>query len=125
ELDILARIPGALPPPPDALRRAGGMYEIEYDSPLNRAQRAEEGAAIARVLEGVAPLANLDPSVLDAFDNDAIVRILADVNGVPQKALRSSEAVAALRQQRQQAQTLQQVAALGPPAARAVKDISD
>jgi hypothetical protein len=101
------------------------MYEIEYDSPLNRAQRAEDGAAIQRALEGVMQLAQIDQSVLDAFDPDAIVRILAEVNGVPQKALRSDEAIAALRQQRQQVQSLQQMATLGPPAARAVKDISE
>ncbi|HVO16439.1 MAG TPA: portal protein [Alphaproteobacteria bacterium] len=125
ELDILARVPGALPPLPDALKRAGGAYEIEYDSPLNRAQRAEDGAAIQRVLEGVGPLAAMDPSVLDAFDKDAIVRILAEVNGVPEKVLHSEEAVAALRQQRQQAQAMQQMAALAPPAARAIKDVSE
>ena len=125
ELDILARVPGALPPMPDALKRAGGAYEIEYDSPLNRAQRAEDGAAINRVLQSVAPLVNIDPSIMDAFDKDAIVRILADVNGVPEKALRSEEAIAALRQQRQQAQAMQQMATLAPPAARAVKDISE
>lgn len=125
ELDILARVPGALPPMPEALKRAGGAYEIEYDSPLNRAQRAEDGAAIQRVLEGVGPLAAMDQSVLDAFDKDAIVRILADVNGVPKSVLRSDEAVAALRQQRQQAQATQQMAALAAPAARAIKDVSE
>jgi Bacteriophage head to tail connecting protein len=125
EIDILARVPGALPPLPDALKRAGGAYEIEYDSPLNRAQRAEDGAAIGRVLQSVGQLAQIDQSVLDAFDYDAIVRVLADVNGVPEKVLRSDEAIAALREQRKKTQALQQAATLGPPAAREVKDISE
>jgi hypothetical protein len=125
ELDILARVPGALPPLPEPLKRAGGAYEIEYDSPLNRAQRAEDGAAVQRVIESVSPIAAMDPSVLDAFDKDAIVRILAEVNGVPEKALRSEEAIAALREQRQQAQAMQEMAALAPPAARAIKDVSE
>ena len=125
ELDILARVPGALPPLPDALKRAGGAYEIEYDSPLNRAQRAEDGAAINRVLQNVAPLMNVDPSIMDAFDSDAIVRILAEVNGMPEKAMRDPDAIAALRQRRQQAQALQQMATLGPPAAQAIKDVSE
>jgi len=110
---------------PDALKRGGGAYEIEYDSPLNRAQRAEDGTAIQRVIESVRPLAQLDPSLMDAFDLDAIVRILAEVNGMPEKALRDDDKIAALRQRRQQAQALQQMATLAPPAARAIKDVSE
>ena len=56
EIDILSRA-GALPPMPDALVKAGGMVEVEYQSPLNRAQRSEEGVAILRTLESLAPLA--------------------------------------------------------------------
>jgi hypothetical protein len=125
ELDILARVPGALPPLPEALKRAGGAYEIEYDSPLNRAQRAEDGIAISRVFEAVSRFAPLDPSVLDVFDKDAMVRILAEVNGVPEKALLGAEAGAAVRRQRRAAQAMQQMAALAPPAARAIKDMSE
>ena len=45
-------------------------------------RRYEDGAAINRVLQNVAPLMNVDPSVMDAFDSDAIVRILAEVNAL-------------------------------------------
>ena len=50
ELDLLARA-GQIPPMPQELAEAGGEYKIEYDSPLARAQRAEEGVAIVRTFE--------------------------------------------------------------------------
>ena len=99
EIEILSKA-GQLPPMPDALLEAGGEVEIEYVSPLNRAQRAEEGVAIMRTLEAITPLAQFDPNVLSVFDPMAVARELADINGVPQKVLRTEEQIEAMEAQK-------------------------
>jgi len=112
ELDILARA-GNLPPMPRELMEMGAEVDIEYVSPLNRAQRADEGVAILRTLESVASLAQIDPSVMMVFDPMLIARELADINGVPQKVLRTTEQVNEMKaaaEQAAQAQTLLQAA---------------
>jgi len=123
EIDILARA-GALPPMPDALREAGGMVDVEYVSPLNRAQRAEEGVAIMNTLQAIAPLAQIDPSVLDVFDPEKIARELADINGVPAKVMRSTEEMQKLNDQKAQAAQAQQLLAAAPVAASTAKDLA-
>jgi len=123
EMDILGRA-GVLPPPPDALLEVGDEVEIEYVSPLNRAQRAEEGVAIMRTLEAVAPLAQVDPSVMLVFNPPEIARELADINGMPAKTLRSPEEVEALKAQQAQAQQAQMLLEAAPVASGVAKDMA-
>lgn len=123
ELDILAHA-GALPPMPQALADAGGLLDIEYVSPLNRAQRAEEGVAIMRTLEAVTPMAQVDPTVMMIFDPEAVARELADINGVPSKVMRSPEQVKAMQDQQAQAAQAQQLLAAAPVASGVVKDLA-
>jgi hypothetical protein len=124
ELDILARA-GVLPPMPEALAEYEGEIEIEYVSPLNRAQRAEEGVAIMRTLEAVAPLAQIDPGVMDIFKPDEIARELAEINGVPAKILRSKEEVAMIKEEQAQAAEAQQLLAAAPVAANTAKTLAE
>lgn len=123
ELDILAAA-GQLPPMPDALIEAGGMVEIMYESPLNRLQKSEDGVGILRTLETLAPLAQVDPSVADVMDPEQAARILADVNGVPAKALRSPKRVQAIREGRAEQQEMSQLLQAAPVAASTIKDLS-
>lgn len=123
EIEILAKA-GQLPPMPDALLEAGGEVEIEYVSPLNRAQRAEEGVAIMRTLEAVTPLAQFDPNVLSVFDPMAIARELADINGVPQKVLRTEEQIEAMEAQKAQASQAAALMQAAPIASGVVKDLA-
>jgi len=122
EIDILSRA-GVLPPMPDVLRRAGGMIEIQYQSPLNKAQRAEEGVAILRTLQAITPLAQIDATVMQVFDPEAIVRELASINGVPQRVLRSPEVIAGMKAQASQAAAAQQLLQAAPVASGVVKDL--
>ncbi len=87
---------GAFPPPPPALDRA--VVQVEYVSPLARAQRASEGQAILRVFEGVQTLAVARPEVLDNFDLDAASRKLAETLGLPGNLLRDRRKVLAQRE---------------------------
>jgi hypothetical protein len=124
ELDILARA-GILPPMPEALMDAGGDVEIEYVSPLNRAQRAEEGVAILRTLEAVTPLAQIDPSVMMIFKPDEIARELSEINGVPAKILRSKDEVEAMVAQQAQAAEAQALLQAAPVAANSAKALAE
>lgn len=90
ELAILQR-QGNLPPMPDVLVEAEGDFEIEYDSPLSRAQRSEQVVGISRTFEVLAPLASTQPDIFDVFDGDALAQLAAEVNGVPQKVLNTPE----------------------------------
>jgi hypothetical protein len=124
ELDILAKV-GVLPPMPQALIDAGGMVDVEYVSPLNKAQRAEEGVAILRTLESVTPLAQIDPSVMTVFDPEAIARELADINGVPAKVIRSKEAIQAMKDQQAEAQQAQALLEAAPVVSSSMKNLAE
>ena len=76
ELAVLQRV-GLLPPMPDALVEAEGEFEIEYDSPLSRAQRSEQIVGITRTFDVLAPLAAAQPDIFDVFDGDALAQLAA------------------------------------------------
>lgn len=123
ELDLLAAN-RMLPPVPDILREAGGEYEIVYDSPMSRMQRAEELVGVQRTMELLAPFAQINPDVLDIFDPDALATLTAEVSGVPTPVLRSSEAVRQIREQRAAQQEMAMQAQMAQPLAGAMKDVA-
>jgi len=122
EIDILAHA-GALPPMPEALIEAGGELVIEYTGELNRIQRAEDGVAILRTFEQLAPIAQIDPSVYDIFDAKAVVRELSSINGVPAKVLRSKEAMEEMEENKQQQQQAAQMLQAAPVVSSSIKDL--
>jgi hypothetical protein len=124
ELDILARA-GILPAMPEALAEMGGEIEIEYVSPLNRAQRAEEGVAILRTLEAVAPLAQIDPSVMMIFKPEEIARELSEINGVPAKILRTKEEISAMKEAQAEESQAQQLLAAAPVLSQSAKTLAE
>lgn len=124
ELDILAAA-GQLPPMPDELREAGGLVDIDYVSPLNRLQKSEDAVGILRTLESLAPMAQIDPTVADIIDPEECVRIMAEVNGMPSKGLRSPKRVAALREGRAEQQQMQELLTAAPVAAQTAKTLAE
>ena len=126
ELDILA-MAGVLPePPPEVAEILGdGGIEIEYTSPLSRLMRSEDGVAILRTFEQLAPMAQADPTVYDVFDTDALPMELAEINGVPAKVLRSKAEIAKIREGRKQQMAMQQMLEAAPVAADAAKSLAE
>lgn len=123
ELVILDQA-GVLPEPPEELIEAGAGYSIDYDSPMSRARRAEEGIGILRTWEQLAPVAQVDPRVYRRFNMDEAAKILAEVNGFPARAIYSDDELAEIKEQeaaQEQAATLLQAA---PVAASAAKDLA-
>jgi len=109
ELDILAR-QGLLPPMPGILKEAQGDYTVQYDSPLSRAQRAEEASGLMRTVETALQVVNVTQNLeaIDHFDWDIIIPEISQIQGVPPRWMKSMDAVAAIRDQRSQAAQQQQ-----------------
>ena len=98
---------------------SGKDIEIEYVSPLAKAQKSTELSSIMRAIEIMGSLSNVAP-VFDHINMDKLVRHLADIVGVPQKILKPQseldaqrEEAQAQQQQMQNMQQLQQVAEAG------------
>lgn len=124
ELDICGHVPGLLPPMPPELIEAGASVNIVYDSPLNKAMRASEGAAVLQWVQQVGVVAQLDQSALKVVDGQAVARGLAEINGVPVKYTVSADDIA--QQQANEAETAQLTNILNaaPQAASAAKDLA-
>jgi uncharacterized protein YheU (UPF0270 family) len=114
----------AFAPAPPVLAQYPGL-DVEYVSPLARAQKAQRGGATVRAIQAVMPLAQFDPGVMDNLDTDFIVRDLADAYGMPAKGLRDPKAVAQVRQQRQQSQNMLAAAQNAAPVAGAIKSMAE
>lgn len=121
---------GAFPPAPQILATAPSV-QVTYVSPLARAQKSTEGAAIMRVMEAAMPLIQMQPDVADNIDFDAVLRGLADAFDMPASMRRDPKKVLALRQAKQaaaeQAQQQQQMAGMAemaPGLAGAMKDLA-
>jgi hypothetical protein len=97
---------GRFPDPPPELQ--GQELDISFVNPLNSSQQQVEGMGTLRIMESLAPWAQIDPSVFDLFDPDAVAKTVFEASGAPASILRSSRAIAGIRQQRQQAQQQQQ-----------------
>lgn len=125
EVDILMR-QNLLPPLPPALIEAEGEFEIEYDSPLSRSQRAEEASGWLRTLEAAIAYANTtqDLSTLDHFNTDVIYPALAEINAVPASWMNGPDQVKQLRKQRAEAQQTQQMIEAAPAAAGVMKALN-
>ncbi len=123
ELSILADA-GMLPPVPDELRELDD-FEIEYDSPLTRSQRAEEGAGLLRTLEGLGLMAQFDETALDIVNPREAGKLLAHINAVPGKALRSDDELAELDRQRAEQAAREEAVNAAQPLATAQKQSAE
>lgn len=113
---------GLLPPPPPVLE--GVEYEIEYISPLARAQKMVQVDNIRGMIAVVQEMAQALPDVLDRIDGDKTVKEIAEIHNV-QDLMRSDEEVNQIRQQRAQAAQAQQaleMASQGGEAATKIKE---
>jgi hypothetical protein len=126
---ILAR-KRAFKPAPESLR--DGDIDIEYVSPLAKAQRSGEVQSILQMIEFLAPLTQIDQGVLDYLDVDGMAKHIIRVTGTPATVVRGEGEVAQLREQRaaqaaQQAelQTMQSMATSAGEAAPALRAVED
>lgn len=123
EVDILA-FHGAFDDAPTELLEANGEYKVEYDSYVNRLMRSDEAVGLLRTMEGLAPIAQVRPEVLDIFDPIEYGYTIAEINGAPSRVLRSREETAIRMDQRAQQEQAMQALDAAPVAASAAKDLA-
>ena len=127
EIDILAAsgtLEAVCGPMPPELIEQGGEFHLEYQSPLNQAQRAGTGVAIMNTLNALAPLAQIDPTVQHLPDAHAIFRELAEINGMPDRLMHSEDEVIQRAEGEAQQAQAQQLLQAAPVAASAAKDFA-
>jgi hypothetical protein len=121
---------GLFPPPPDVLQ--GREIRFEFESPVHKARKLMESAALQESIAMLEPLIMADPSMIDHYDTDKIAREVPVNRGVPSDWLRAPAAVAGRREQRaaqmqaqQEAATALEAAKAAPNATRAMRDVAE
>ena len=109
---------------PEELRSSPEL-DVEYDSPLTRTMKAEEGLGILRTYDFASQLINAGMTEIGKKlnGNRALERI-ADVNGAPPDVLFSDEEVAAQAQQENAGAAMGAAAQALPGIAAAAKDFA-
>jgi len=118
-----------LPPIPEEL--GDQDVEIEYVSPLAKAQKSQELSSVMRGIEIFGSMQNIAP-VFDYIDIDGLVGHIQEVLGLPAKIMRSKAEVQQMQQQKQQQemeqmqlQQAQQVAESAGKVAPALKVLNE
>jgi hypothetical protein len=97
---------GKFPPAPPVLD--GADYNIEYVSPLARAQRQQDANGLLRVFEIGSPIIQMQPESAQVINGEDTIRWLGDMFGVPNTLFKSPEDMEQMRQQQAEMQQMQQ-----------------
>lgn len=73
---------------------------VKYSSPIARAQRISEGQNLNRAAAAIAPVVQVDPTVMDNINGDEVARYNFEIYGVPIKLLRTRDEVKKIREAR-------------------------
>ena len=114
-----------IPPAPQELE--GQELRIEYISIMGQAQKAIGLASLRGFAGFVGEMVNItkDPSILDKVDLDQLIDEYGEMAGVPARVIVPDDQVAAIRQQRAEAQQAQEQAELAERSASAAKMLSE
>jgi hypothetical protein len=82
--------------------------DIEYVSPLAKAQRQSDVQGIVRLFELLSPLAGIDPTVFDHLDTDGLVRYMLHTLSIPARVTKGEGEIMRERSQRQEQAQVQQ-----------------
>jgi hypothetical protein len=96
---------GLLPPAPEELQ--GQDIDIEYVSPLAKAQKLTDLQAMLRGFEILLQVSQVAP-VTDYLDGDAMVQYLVETAGLPARVIRSASEVEQVRREQADQAAVQQ-----------------
>jgi hypothetical protein len=109
-----------------------GKINIEYVSPLAKAQRTGDVQGILQMIEFLMPLMQLDQGVADYLDMDGLAKHIIKVTGTPATVVRGEGEVSGIRenraaamQQEQELMAAQQVATAAGEAAPALRAVDE
>jgi hypothetical protein len=91
-----------IPPIPPTLKGRG--IDIQYSSPVARAQKSSQLQNVTRLLEAFVPLINIKPEMADNFNGDKYFEWAHDLLDAPEVILETKEKVQQIRQGRMKAQ---------------------
>lgn len=81
--------------------------DINYTGYLANIQKLADVEALNTLMNTMVPVANIDPTVLEIFDFESIMRHTSSITGLPPRMIRSPEEIAQIQQQKQDAQQQQ------------------
>ncbi len=113
---------GQIPPPPPEAE--GLALEVKYLSAASMAQKAGEGVAALRVVNDLAPLAQLKPRLMDRINEDELAELLLEARGAPTDILRSREEADEMAKAREEAQQAAQTMEAAQAGAGMAKDLA-
>lgn len=117
---------GQIPPPPEGLK--GKELTVVYKSAAAAAQQSFEGNAALRILQDIAPLAQISPAAAerlgDRLDPDGMLEVLMQARGAPASLLRSREDADALAEGRNQQKAAAQTVGTMQAGAGMLKDLA-
>ena len=126
---ILSRQKKFAPAPP---MLQDGNIDIEYVSPLAKAQRSGDIQGILQMIEFLMPLMQLDQGVADYLDMDGLAKHIIKVTGTPATVVRGEGEVSGIRenraaamQQQQEMMMAQQMASAAGEAAPALRAVDE
>jgi len=103
----LAMRSGVLPSAPEELMQASRI-SFNFINPMAASQKLEWVTAIQNLMLNVSQMAQIDQTVMDNLNLDAMVQVMADALSVPVEAIRTDEEIAELRQAKQEQQQAMQ-----------------
>jgi len=118
----IAQRAGILPPPPPEVQ--GQMMNISYISMLQQAQSATQAASIERVLALAGQIVGVKPEAMDKINIDYSLDKYSYLLNNDPKMMNSDEAVAKIRQGRQQAEQAAQQADIANKLSAGAKNLS-
>lgn len=104
---IMQRQKAFLPPPPELTDQ---IIDIDYVSPIAKAQRAQEAESIINLFQLLMPLAQTDPAAMAVVNTEEVARYGQDLYGAPTRILRSREE---MQQRREQEEATKQAMLMG------------
>ncbi len=119
---------GRMPPPPDMLLEMADKdrflrFDPVYMGPLAQAQRERfQKDGIRKFFSEIAPIAQINPEVMDKVDTDMAIDILGDIDGVPQELIVPTDKVKQIRAARLKAMQQQNALQEGLDMASGLKD---
>jgi hypothetical protein len=89
---------------PDFVKQAGSGIDIDFISPLAKAQKALETRAIGEIVSFAGSMASIKPEALDGLDADVALKEFADTAGGPPNLILSADAIKQIRKNRAEQQ---------------------
>jgi len=110
------------PPAPPALQKR--TLKVGYISAAARAQMGNKLVALNKYIQNITPMAQTDPTIMDAINPDALAQESAYLIGVTRRVLRSPDEIAEIRAERKQQQALATAAETAEPLSKSVLNLS-